>query len=582
MSQEAIITDAPTHTMAQGFTICNNNFTQLFAAALSLLNASNALAVRCTSLEGLTTSQAATLTAHAAAIAALQAVEVPDITAVEAAVAALQTDLAALDADLATHAGRTDNPHGVTAAQVGLGSVPNFPVANQAAAEDPGIANRLMTPERTFQAIEVSVPSAETRAALALKADLVDGKVPAGQLPSYVDDVLEAANLAGFPGTGEAGKIYVAVDTLKTYRWTGSAYAEVSGTPAYATQGQAEAGSENTALMTALRTRQAIVAAPVGTATQTALDAKQSKALLGGWDMVGVLEDGIYTRVRVERADNTEVANRSDVSKVLRPYDITLLAQRHTSITKRRGAVVFGHTVAEQLAGQAKVNLAWNIGDIPSTVGFEFTINGSGWQMVVIDPYAAGSPGDYPGAYYFGYAITPDDFAAYLAGLGINATGYGTYLEINSNTTGSDKNVAVQESASGPGGFSFFSFPVTGPYAYGTDYVAPSGGQFNTTIDVVPAAKNAFPTALWIEGNLATARAVVRFGGVDIHEPFVCDGLLHRIEIPAEYFSSWFNGCGATQVISFNIDESLGSAGIADGSSAQCWLEYNEVPTFLA
>lgn len=59
-------------------------------------------------------------------------------------------------------------------------------------------------------------------------ASLVDGKVPASQLPSYVDDVLEYANLAAFPGTGETGKIYVAIDTNKTYRWSGSAYVEIS------------------------------------------------------------------------------------------------------------------------------------------------------------------------------------------------------------------------------------------------------------------------------------------------------------------------------------------------------------------
>jgi hypothetical protein len=50
------------------------------------------------------------------------------------------------------------------------------------------------------------------------------GLVPASQLPSYVDDVLEYANLASFPGTGTTGKIYVALDTNKTYRWSGSAY----------------------------------------------------------------------------------------------------------------------------------------------------------------------------------------------------------------------------------------------------------------------------------------------------------------------------------------------------------------------
>ena len=57
------------------------------------------------------------------------------------------------------------------------------------------------------------------------------GLIPAAILPSYVDDVLEFANLAAFPATGETGKIYVALDTNKTYRWSGSAYVEISASP---------------------------------------------------------------------------------------------------------------------------------------------------------------------------------------------------------------------------------------------------------------------------------------------------------------------------------------------------------------
>ena len=57
------------------------------------------------------------------------------------------------------------------------------------------------------------------------------GLVPSSQLPSYVDDVLEYSNLAGFPGTGTTGKIYVAIDTGKTYRWSGSVYVEISASP---------------------------------------------------------------------------------------------------------------------------------------------------------------------------------------------------------------------------------------------------------------------------------------------------------------------------------------------------------------
>lgn len=65
------------------------------------------------------------------------------------------------------------------------------------------------------------------------------GKVPAAQLPSYVDDVVEYDSIASFPGytdinnvttpgTGETGKIYVSRGTNKTYRWSGSQYVEIS------------------------------------------------------------------------------------------------------------------------------------------------------------------------------------------------------------------------------------------------------------------------------------------------------------------------------------------------------------------
>lgn len=55
-----------------------------------------------------------------------------------------------------------------------------------------------------------------------------NGKVPASQLPSYVDDVLEFSTKAQFPQIGETGKIYVSKDTNLTYRWTGTQYLEIS------------------------------------------------------------------------------------------------------------------------------------------------------------------------------------------------------------------------------------------------------------------------------------------------------------------------------------------------------------------
>lgn len=59
-------------------------------------------------------------------------------------------------------------------------------------------------------------------------AKITSGTIDAARLPSYVDDVIEAANFAALPGTGESGKIYVCLDTNKTYRWGGSAYTQIT------------------------------------------------------------------------------------------------------------------------------------------------------------------------------------------------------------------------------------------------------------------------------------------------------------------------------------------------------------------
>lgn len=58
---------------------------------------------------------------------------------------------------------------------------------------------------------------------------LENGLVPNNVLPSYVDDVLEYANFASFPATGEIGKIYVDIETNFTYRWSGSTYIQIGG-----------------------------------------------------------------------------------------------------------------------------------------------------------------------------------------------------------------------------------------------------------------------------------------------------------------------------------------------------------------
>jgi hypothetical protein len=76
-----------------------------------------------------------------------------------------------------------------------------------------------------------AIQSVEKGEALGVATLDAAGKVPAIQLPSYVDDVLEAADFASLPATGEAGKIYVTLDSNKAWRWGGSAYTEISASP---------------------------------------------------------------------------------------------------------------------------------------------------------------------------------------------------------------------------------------------------------------------------------------------------------------------------------------------------------------
>ena len=84
-------------------------------------------------------------------------------------------------------------------------------------------------------------------------------KVKSSLLPSYVDDVLEFASLTVFPTPGETGKIYVALDTNKTYRWGGTQYVQVGGDE----QAQADWAQTNSSAPDFIKNKPTIPAAQV-------------------------------------------------------------------------------------------------------------------------------------------------------------------------------------------------------------------------------------------------------------------------------------------------------------------------------
>ena len=96
------------------------------------------------------------------------------------------------------------------------------------------------------------------------------GKVPSSQLPSYVDDIVEGYYNQGndnfFPNTSyvdgqqlarETGKIYVDLNTNKTYRWSGTKYVEITSSLALGeTSSTAYAGDKGKANATNIATLQ--------------------------------------------------------------------------------------------------------------------------------------------------------------------------------------------------------------------------------------------------------------------------------------------------------------------------------------
>lgn len=89
----------------------------------------------------------------------------------------------------------------------------------------------------TYSELTNYVPKSEKGSANGVATLDGNGKVPSSQLPSYVDDVIEGYYYNGQFYTDsahtqlitpETGKIYVDLDTNKTYRWGGTTYVEIS------------------------------------------------------------------------------------------------------------------------------------------------------------------------------------------------------------------------------------------------------------------------------------------------------------------------------------------------------------------
>lgn len=161
----------------------------------------------------------------------------------------------------------------------------------------------------------------------------VNGTVPAAQLPSYVDDVLEFATLASFPVTGATGKIYVALDTNKSYRWSGSIYV-------FITSGAVDSVAGKTGVITLTKADVGLnlvdntpdASKPVSTIQATALSLKINWSSVGAPNGAAALDGaGLITLSQLPDFSWTKIT--SDKPTTLAGYGITDGASYITSVT---------------------------------------------------------------------------------------------------------------------------------------------------------------------------------------------------------------------------------------------------------
>lgn len=180
-----------------------------------------------------------------------------------------------------------------------------------------------------------------------------DGKVPQSQLPSYVDDVVEYSSKGAFPTTGESGKIYVAMDTNKTWRWSGTTYVEISASLALGeTSSTAFAGDRGKALEDRTINGKRLGSANITLTQDDVASGSTYKRVKSGGDIT-IGDDGTVTvnaiggnpsdeigKVKGVTVNGTNVVNASGIAVI----ELDPITSEYTSVTANASKAINGTT----------------------------------------------------------------------------------------------------------------------------------------------------------------------------------------------------------------------------------------------
>lgn len=213
------------------------------------------------------------------------------------------------------------------------------------------------------------------------------GKVPASQLPSYVDDVVEGTYVSatvfndedGSPVTPESGKIYIDTTTNKEYRWGGTQFAIISESLSLgetsATAYAGNKGKQNADNIVALQTAVSEIQSK-NTQQDTAISTAQGAAE-AAQTAADTADD------KAEAAQATADANETSIANIV--SGTTTVAKATTADTATNAT---NASVAAKLATARNISLT---GDGTATLSFDGSQNASGALTLANSGVSAGS-----------------------------------------------------------------------------------------------------------------------------------------------------------------------------------------------
>lgn len=290
---------------------------------------------------------------------------------------AQQTAINAVDAAFNNHVNDTDNPHSVTKVQLGLSNVDNTS----------DLAKPISTVTQNALATKENISNKGIAGGYAgLDAN---GKVPENQLPSSTNDVLEYISFSYFPSIGESGKIYIAKDTNKLYRWESSTYIyiksgavdSVAGKVGIVTLDKSDVGLPNV-------DNTSDMDKPISLATQTALNLKADKArqIISGAGLTGGGDLSADRTLNVASANDGITINTDNVQ--LNTIDNVTTTSITKPLSANQGKVLNDNLV--QLGSEMNENIEPSLAEILNAmagriIALESIIKNSVYKNMQVD-----------------------------------------------------------------------------------------------------------------------------------------------------------------------------------------------------